>query len=75
MSETAIAWAILIVGYLLPLAHVALSPAAGSWRPPPGARCPLGPRAGWLVVVLLSGALGWFLFLFSRWRPQRHDSG
>ena len=76
MSETAIAWTILIFGYLLPLAHVALSPAAGSWRPPPRSRCPLGPRAGWLVVVLLSGALGWLLFLFSRRRrPQRHDSG
>ncbi len=76
MSETAIAWTILMFGYLLPLAHVALTPAAGSWRPPPGTRCPLGPRAGWLVVVLLSGALGWFLFLFSRRRrPRRHDPG
>ncbi len=60
------AWLILLFAYLLPLAHVLLSPAAGSWRPPPGAACPLGPRAGWLVLVLLLGIVGWLLF----WRRR-----
>jgi hypothetical protein len=74
MNETALAWAILVLGYLLPLLHVALSPAAGSWRPPPGARCPLGPRVGWLVMVLLLGAVGWLLFMLSRLR-RGHTTG
>ena len=53
MDPTTTAWLILILGYLLPLAHVALSRRGGPWRPPPGARCPFGPRIGWLVMVLL----------------------
>ena len=60
------AWLILILGYLLPLAHVLLSPTAGSWRPPPGASCPMGPRVGWLVLVLLLGPIGWLMFLRAR---------
>ncbi len=68
-----IAWLVLVAGYLAPLAHVILSPAAGSWRPPPGAGCPLGPRAGWLVLVLLLGIFGWLLF-WRRTRLARHRS-
>lgn len=64
------AWLILIVGYLLPLAHVLLSPAGGSWRPPPGSGCPLGPRPGWLVLVLLLGPIGWLLFIRARRRRR-----
>lgn len=67
---TLVAWAILIFGWLLPLAHVALSRDAGDWRPPPGAGCPLGPRCGWLVLVLLAGPLGWLAF--RRARRRRH---
>jgi hypothetical protein len=74
MSATLIAWAVLIGGYLLPLAHVALSPRAGSWRPPPGAGCPMGPRVGWLVLVLLLGPIGWLLFYSARYR-RRGASG
>ena len=66
-----IAWSVLIGGYALPLAHVLLSPAAGRWTPPPGSRCPLGPRVGWLVMVLLLGPIGWLLFATSRRRAQR----
>ena len=66
MDPTTTAWLILILGYLLPLAHVALSRRGGPWRPPPGARCPFGPRAGWLVMVLLLGPFGWLLYLWSR---------
>jgi hypothetical protein len=63
MSATVIAWLVLVFGFLLPLAHVVLSPRGGSWTPPPGARCPFGPRLGWLVMVLLLGPVGWLLFL------------
>ncbi len=68
MNE-AVAWAVLIVGFVVPLAHVALSPRSGTFRPPPGARCPLGPRAGWLVIVLLTGPVGWLLYMLRRRRP------
>lgn len=61
-----LAWAILLLGWVLPLLHVALSPSSGRWSPPPGARCPFGPRTGWLVVVLLGGPLGWLLYLRRR---------
>ena len=71
MSAT-LAWTVLICGYLLPLLHVALSGRAGPWRPPPGSRCPLGPRAGWLVMVLLLGPIGWLLFYSARYRRRRH---
>ncbi len=66
-----IAWAILLFGFLLPLAHVALSPRSGPWAPPPGSRCPLGPRWGWFVVVLLLGPIGWLLYLRARRLPGR----
>ena len=76
MSETLFAWAVLICGFLLPLLHVALSAKSGPWAPPPGSRCPLGPRPGWLVMVLLLGPIGWLLFLTSRYRkpPGRPGS-
>jgi hypothetical protein len=61
-----IAWLILIFGFALPLLHVALSPGSGPWGPPPGSRCPLGPRTGWLVLVLFLGPFGWLLYLRSR---------
>ncbi|MDX1576588.1 MAG: hypothetical protein R3285_10365 [Kiloniellales bacterium] len=76
MNEVLFAWAFLICGYVLPLAHVALSAKSGPWRPPPGSRCPLGPRPGWLVMVLLLGPIGWLLFLTSRYRRGQHrESG
>ncbi len=68
MNE-AVAWAVLIVGFVLPLAHVALSPRSGQFRPAPGARCPFGPRVGWLVIVLLAGPVGWLLYMLRRRRP------
>lgn len=66
-----IAWLILIAGFALPLAHVAASPRSGPWRPPPGARCPFGPRAGWLVIVLLLGPVGWLLYMRARRKRTR----
>lgn len=48
------------------LLHVALSPKSGPWTPPPGARCPFGPRAGWLMIVLIAGPLGWILYMRGR---------
>ncbi|MEX0760299.1 MAG: hypothetical protein WD100_12040 [Tistlia sp.] len=60
--DTWLAWTIVICGWLLPLLDVAASRRSGSWAPPPGGRCPFGPRVGWLVVVLLGGPLGWLLY-------------
>lgn len=71
MGEQATAWLILILGYALPLLHVALSPAGGPWTPPAGARCPLGPRVGWIVIVVLLGPIGWLLYM--RARAKRHS--
>jgi len=72
MSASVAAWLILVFGYLLPLAHIALSPRAGAWRPPPGSGCPFGPRIGWLVIVLLLGPIGWLLFARARLGRRRN---
>jgi hypothetical protein len=71
MDPMLLAWLILVLGWLLPLAHVALSPRGGAWTPPPGSRCPLGPRLGWLVLVLLLGPLGWLMFAARKARAER----
>lgn len=71
MSAQTTAWLILIFGYVLPLVHVAAAPGGGPWRPAPEARCPLGPRVGWLVMVLLLGPLGWLLYLRARLKRRR----
>ncbi len=68
MTDHALPWLILFALYGVPLVHVALSPRGGRWRPPPGSRCPFGPRAGWLVMVLMLGPVGWLLFALRR-RP------
>ncbi len=57
-----LAWTILIGGWVFPLAHVLLSPRGGPWRAREGARCPLSPRVGWVVIVLFLGPLGWLMF-------------
>src|SRR3546814_17286595 len=62
MEEKLFAWAILGFGWLLPLVHVTLSPRGGSWTPPPGGGCSLGPRVGSHVLVLLLGPVGCLLF-------------
>jgi hypothetical protein len=67
MSAKLAAWLILTLGFVLPLLHVALSARSGPWTPPPGSRCPMGPRVGWLVMVLLLGPIGWLLY----WRARR----
>jgi hypothetical protein len=66
MSPAA-AWAVIIIGFVLPLIHVALSkdisqPAAAK----DGAPCPFSPRMGWLVIVLFLGPIGWLMFMASR---------
>jgi len=62
MSVTG-AWAVLIIGFVLPLIHVGVSPKSGPWTAPEAAGCPIGPRWGWVVIVLFLGPLGWLLFL------------
>jgi len=68
MIETGpvLGWGVLALFYFAPLLHVALSPRGGPLLPPPGSRCPLGPRMGWLVMVLLLGPVGWALYLRGR---------
>jgi len=71
MDPKLTAWLILGFGYLLPLAHVIFSPRGGSWTPPPGSGCPIGPRLGWVVLVLLLGPFGWLMFWRSRKRLRQ----
>jgi hypothetical protein len=71
--DVVLAWILLIVGTALPMLHVLVSPSAGAWTPPEGARCPFGPRVGWLIVVILLPFVGWLLFIASRRR--RHAAG
>ncbi|MBM3598710.1 MAG: hypothetical protein FJX35_10885 [Alphaproteobacteria bacterium] len=66
--EPWLAWLILLVLFVAPLVHVAVSPRGGPFLPPPGTRCPFGPRTGWLVMVLLLGPIGWLLYMRRR-RP------
>jgi hypothetical protein len=68
-----LAIAVLVIGFVLPLAHVALSPKSGAWLPPAGARCPFGPRMGWLIIVLIAGPVGWLLYLRGRARGPHGD--
>ena len=69
MDQTT-AFIVVLVLYVAPLLHVLVSPAAGSFRPPPGARCPMGPRLGWIVMVLLLGPIGWLMFMTRKRRPH-----
>ena len=62
---------VLLLWFVAPILHVALSARSGPWRPPQGARCPFGPRAGWLIIVLMLGPLGWLLYMRARWRRAR----
>ncbi len=64
------AWVFVVVFWLAPIVHVATSPRSGPVRPPAGARCPFGPRIGWLVIVVLLGAVGWLLFMSARYRRR-----
>lgn len=72
MGATILAWLVLVFGFALPLVHVAVSARGGPWRPHPGAGCPFGPRAGWFVIVLFLGPLGWLLYLRARRRTRKH---
>ena len=63
---------LVVVFYVLPFLHVLLSRSAGTFRPPPGARCPFGPRLGWLIMVVLLGPIGWLMFIA---RQRRRTAG
>ncbi len=62
MSTTG-AWAVLIIGYVLPLMHVGISPKSGPWKAAADTGCPIGARWGWLVIVIFLGPIGWLMFL------------
>jgi hypothetical protein len=63
-------WLLLFLLFGAPLIHVAASPRSGPWLPPPGTRCPFGPRVGWLIMVLMLGPLGWLLYMRARARRR-----
>ena len=65
VSPVVVAW-LIVISFLLPLLHVALSPALGPWRASKETRCPFSPRVGWLVIVLFLGPIGWLLFMAKR---------
>lgn len=67
MSPAA-AWTVLIVGFVLPLIHVAVSKDISTPKPSAdaGSTCPFSPRIGWLVIVLFLGPIGWLMFMNSR---------
>ncbi len=72
--DTTTAWIFVIAFWLAPVFHVAVSPRSGPVRPPEGARCPFGPRVGWLVIVVLLGAIGWLMFMNAKYRrPVSRD--
>jgi len=61
MSVTG-AWALLIIGFVLPLIHVGISPKSGPWKAAADSGCPIGSRWGWIVIVLFLGPIGWLMF-------------
>jgi hypothetical protein len=65
LSPVVVAWLILL-SFVAPLLHVALSPALGPWQAPKDGRCPFSPRVGWLVIVLFLGPIGWLMFMAKR---------
>lgn len=68
--DALIAWTILIFGIVLPAVHVLLSRTAGGWSAAPGGSCPFGPRAGWLIVVMLLPFVGWLMFVAAMRKRQ-----
>lgn len=72
MDQT-IAWIIVVIGFVLPLLHVALSPNGGAWRAPENCRCPFGPRIGWIIIVVMLGPIGWVMFMLSRRQKEARN--
>jgi len=58
-----IAWTSVLFLYILPIMHVVFSTKIGPWQLPAASECPFSPRAGWLVIILLTGIFGWFGFI------------
>ena len=75
MSPAA-AWTVLIVGFALPLIHVALSREIAPAKPgTDGGTCPFSPRMGWIVIVLFLGPIGWLMFMSSRRKRRALAAG
>jgi len=66
--EAYIGWAVVIIGFVLPLLHVGVTRDMMP-RPNTGT-CPFSPRAGWIVLVLFLGPIGWLMFLRARRRRK-----
>jgi amino acid transporter len=65
MEQTSAA-ILLLLWIVVPSLHIIFSPDAGNWMPPKNSKCPFGPRAGWLIIVIMLGLIGWLMFLRSR---------
>ena len=68
--STFTAWVAVIVGYLAPLAYVACATASNLTNTKRGSSCPFSPRAGWVLIVLFTGLLGWLLFIYSQYKKR-----
>jgi len=64
------AWIIVTIVYILPLVHIVFSKRAGPWRITGTSKCPFSPRAGWFVIILLTGIIGWIAFIRSLSKKQ-----
>lgn len=64
--STIAAWTLLIVGFIIPIAHIIVSPKSGPWSAPKGAGCPIGSRLGWVVIILFLGPIGWLMYMKKR---------
>lgn len=62
--EQIIALAFIFLAYVLPLSHVALT--HDIVERPKDRTCPFSPRAGWIVIILFIGPIGWLMFIRSR---------
>jgi len=69
------AWAIILGLFVAPLLHALLSPRGGPFRPPPASGCPLGPRVGWIVIVVLLGPIGRLMYMRGPARRRRAGAG
>ncbi len=60
------AWTFLLIGYLLPITHIIFSSKGGTWTATKEAKCPIGSRFGWLIIVLFLGPIGWLMYMRKR---------
>ena len=60
------AWIFLIVGFIIPMAHIVFSSKSGPWLAPKETKCPIGTKFGWLIIVIILGPIGWLMYMKKR---------